>query len=75
MWQRVIDSRDQPHKRIGLNYDATDIELHGNQQGKFFNGYYNHYCYLRLSNIDGPKHSWGITSLLVKFIRRHRPET
>ena len=90
MWQRFIDSYDQPPKRIVLDFDATDIELHGNQQGKFFNGYYDHYCYLPLyvfcgrhllvsylrpSNIDGAKHSWAITSLLVKFIRRHWPET
>lgn len=90
MWQRFIDSYEQPPKRIVLDFDATDIELHGNQQGKFFNGYYDHYCYLPLyvfcgrhllvsylrpSNIDGAKHSWAITSLLVKFIRRHWPET
>ncbi len=31
-----------------LDFDATDDPLHGNQEGRFFHGYYGHYCYLPL---------------------------
>ena len=55
-------------RRIVLDVDATDDPLHGHQEGRFFHGYYRHYCYLplyifcgehllcarlRASNIDG----------------------
>jgi len=35
-------------KRIVLDLDATDDPLHGHQEGRFFHGYYNNYCYLPL---------------------------
>lgn len=39
----------QPHpKRIVLDLDATDDPVHGNQEGRFFHGYYREYCYLPL---------------------------
>ena len=31
-----------------LDLDATDDPLHGNQEGRFFHGYYGNYCYLPL---------------------------
>ena len=31
-----------------LDLDATDDPLHGDQLGKFYHGYYKHYCYLPL---------------------------
>lgn len=34
--------------RIVLDIDATDDPLHGAQEGRFFHGYYGHYCYLPL---------------------------
>lgn len=34
--------------RIILDFDATDDPLHGAQEGRFFHGYYGHYCYLPL---------------------------
>ncbi len=64
-----------------LDFDATDDRVHGQQEGRFFHGYYDHYCflplyvfcrdhllvsYLRPSKIDGAKHAWAILSLLVK---------
>jgi len=36
-----------PHQ-IVLDVDATDDPLHGNQEGRFFHGYYKAYCYLPL---------------------------
>ena len=35
-------------KQIVLDLDATDTPLHGKQEGRFFHGYYGHYCYLPL---------------------------
>lgn len=35
-------------KQITLDLDATDDPLHGKQEGRFFHGYYGHYCYLPL---------------------------
>jgi hypothetical protein len=39
--------RRQP-ERIILDLDATDDPLHGHQEGRFFHGYYDCYCYLPL---------------------------
>jgi Transposase DDE domain group 1 len=35
-------------RQIVLDLDATDDPLHGNQEGRFFHGFYGHYCYLPL---------------------------
>jgi hypothetical protein len=35
-------------ERIILDLDATDDPLHGRQEGRFFHGYYDCYCYLPL---------------------------
>ena len=35
-------------KRIILDLDTTDDEIHGGQEGRFFHGYYGSYCYLPL---------------------------
>jgi hypothetical protein len=42
-----------PPKRIILDLDATDDPLHGNQEGRFFHGYYRCHCYLPLYIFDG----------------------
>ena len=33
---------------IVLDIDHSDVPLHGQQEGRFFHGYYGHYCYLPL---------------------------
>lgn len=43
-----LDAHDKPPLQIILDVDATDDPLHGNQEGRFFHGYYGHYCYLPL---------------------------
>jgi hypothetical protein len=43
-----LDAHQKPPKQIVLDLDATDDPLHGNQEGKFFHGYYDCYCYLPL---------------------------
>ena len=90
MVDQFLDSHEQPPSEITLDFDATDDAVHGDQEGRFFHGYYRHYCflplyvfcgeqllcsYLRPSKIDGAKHSRAIVKLLVSHIRRHWPDT
>ncbi len=85
---QFMASFKEPPSELILDFDATDDPVHGEQEGRFFHGYYDKYCflplyvfcngqllasYLRPSNIDGAKHSWAILSLLVKRIRRDFP--
>jgi hypothetical protein len=42
------DAHAKPRREIVLDLDATDDPLHGHQEGRFFHGYYNCYCYLPL---------------------------
>lgn len=84
-----IASFSKPPKELILDFDATDDAVHGRQEGRFFHGYYDHYCflplyvfcgdqllvsYLRTSKIDAAKHAWAILSLLVKRFRQVWPE-
>jgi hypothetical protein len=48
-----IAAHKTPPARIILDLDATDIPLHGNQEGRFYHGYYGNYCYLPLYIFDG----------------------
>jgi Transposase DDE domain group 1 len=43
-----LEAHDQPPNEIILDFDATDDPVHGEQEGRFFNGYYDCYCYLPL---------------------------
>jgi hypothetical protein len=43
-----LEAHAQPPKGIVIDLDATDNPLHGHQQGRFFHGYYDCYCYLPL---------------------------
>jgi len=43
-----LNAHDDPPKEIILDLDATDDPLHGHQEGRFFHGYYDCYCYLPL---------------------------
>ena len=45
---RFLETSKKPPKQIILDVDATDDPLHGQQEGRFFHGYYGHYCYLPL---------------------------
>jgi Transposase DDE domain group 1 len=58
-----LDAHKKAPKQIILDLDATDDPLHGNQEGKFFHGYYDCYCYLPLYIFCG-RH------LLVARLRR-----
>lgn len=86
--ERFIASFDAAPEELILDFDATDDAVHGRQEGRFFHGYYDHYCflplyvfcgdqllvsYLRPSKIDGAKHAWAILALLVRRLRRAWP--
>jgi len=77
-------------KRIVLDLDATDDPLHGNQEGRFFHGYYMNYCYLPLyifcgefllcaklrpSNIDASAGALEEVERIVEQIRAAWPHT
>ena len=43
-----LESMPEPPAEIVLDVDTTDLPLHGKQEGRFFHGYYDAYCYLPL---------------------------
>jgi hypothetical protein len=43
-----LDAHSKPPAQIILDLDATDDPLHGHQEGRFFHGYYDCWCYLPL---------------------------
>jgi hypothetical protein len=49
-----LDAHAKPPKEIVLDLDATDDAIHGHQEGRFFHGYYDCYCYLPLYVFCGP---------------------
>lgn len=83
--EQFIASFDGTPEELTPDFDATDDRVHGEQEGRFFHGYYDHYCflplyalyteqllvsYLRSSKIDGAKHAWAVLALLVKRLRQ-----
>ena len=85
-----LEAHDSPPDQIVIDLDATDDPLHGRQEGRFFHGYYKHYCYLPLyafcgehllaaelrpSNIDGSAGTVQVMEHLVSSIRKHWPDT
>ncbi len=43
-----LDAHARPPKRLVLDLDAADDPLHGHQEGRFFHGYDDCWCYLPL---------------------------
>ncbi|WP_419652801.1 transposase, partial [Thiolapillus sp.] len=48
-----LESYRKPPRKVWLDLDATDDPLHGQQEGRFFHGYYRCYCYLPLYIFSG----------------------
>ncbi len=80
-----LEAHDRAPRQIVLDLDATDDPLHGGQEGRFFHGYYDCYCYLplyifcgehllcarvRRSNIDAAAGSLEELQRIVARIRR-----
>jgi len=43
-----LEAHTEAPEQIVLDLDTTDLTLHGHQEGRFFHGYYDSYCYLPL---------------------------
>jgi hypothetical protein len=86
--EQFIASFKTPPRELILDLDATDDMVHGRQVGRYFHGFYDHYCflplyvfcgekllaaYLRPSSCDGAKHAWAVIALLAKRLRRAWP--
>jgi len=84
-----LEAHQRPPEEIVLDLDATDDPIHGEQEGRFFHGYYGGYCYLplyvfcgrhllasklRRSNIDGSAGAREEVERIVGQIRRRWPE-
>jgi len=84
-----LESFSPPPARLELDLDATDDPVHGNQEGRFFHGYYREYCYLplyiicdefvlcarlRSSNIDAAAGALEEVQRIVAQIRNKWPE-
>ncbi len=84
-----LEAHEKPPREIVLDLDATDTPLHGEQEGRFFHGYYGQYCYLPLyifcgehllcarlrpSNIDASAGSRGEIERIVRQIREQWPK-
>jgi len=85
-----LEAHRRPPKQIILDLDATDDPVHGEQEGRFFHGYYGHYCYLPLyifcghhllvsklrpANIDASAGALEEVARLVVQIRERWPGT
>lgn len=57
--ERGVQAIPRKSKVIVLDFDATDDALHGHQEGKFFHGYYDAYCYLPLYCFCGDIPLWA----------------
>src|SRR5215471_16033798 len=85
-----LEAHPQPPKQVILDLDATDDPLHGHQEGRFFHGYYDCYCYLPLyifcgrdllaaklrpANIDGAAGAVEEIARIVAQVRTCWPHT
>ena len=83
-----LESYSEAPEEIVLDLDSTDLPIHGHQEGRFFHGFYDHYCYLplyifcdnhllgarlRQSNIDGSAGSLEEVKRIVGQIRQRWP--
>ena len=85
-----LDSYEKPPQSIILDLDVTDDEVHGNQEGAFFNKYYNSVCYaplyifcghhllvakLRASNVDPAAGALEELQRIIPLIREKWKDT
>ena len=85
-----IEAHGEAPREVVLDLDATDDPLHGHQEGRFFHGYYDGYCYLplyifcgehllvaklRRSNIDGAAGAREEVERVIGQLRERWPQT
>jgi hypothetical protein len=83
-----LEAHERAPNEIVLDLDATDDPVHGNQEGRFFNAYYDCYCYLplyifcgrhllvaklRRASVDAATGAVEEVARIVDQIRRHWP--
>jgi hypothetical protein len=88
--EMFLASYEQAPEKIIIDVDTTDDAIHGNQEGSFFHGYYDKYCYLplyifcsdhllgallRSSNIDGAAGCLAELQRIIGQIRERWPKT
>ena len=61
--EQFIGSFSRPPQEVVFDFDASDAPAPGHQPGRFFHGYYNHYCFL-------PLYVFCCQQLLVAYFRR-----
>lgn len=84
-----VETQETAPTEVVLDLDATDDPVHGRQEGRFFHGYYGHYCYLPLyifagrhalctrlrpCNIDAPAGALEEVKRIVEQLRTCWPE-
>jgi len=84
-----VEAHDAAPNEIILDLDATDDPVHGEQEGRFFHGYYDCYCYLplyvfcgrhllasrlRKSSMDAAEGATEEVARIVAQIRRSWPK-
>jgi len=84
-----MESFENTPNEIMLDFDNTNDAIHGNQEGKFFHGYYDEYCFLPLyvfcgeklvtaflqpSDEDGAKHAGAILKIITERLREKWPK-
>jgi Transposase DDE domain group 1 len=57
--ERGVAAIPRQSRLIVLDFDATDDPVHGEQEGRFYHGYYRHYCYLPLYCFCGDIPLWA----------------
>ena len=85
-----LDSYRKPPRQIVLDMDVTDDQVHGNQEGAFFNPYYKGVCYaplyifcghhllvakLRSSNVDPAEGGLEELQRVIGIIRKKWKDT
>jgi hypothetical protein len=84
-----VEAHTSAPEEIVLDVVTTDVALHGNQEGRFFHGYYDHYCYLplyifsgehllcarlRCADIDASAGSLAEIQRIIEQLRIHWPQ-
>lgn len=88
MFETFVESFKKAPKRLVLDFDATAAVVHGEQEGRFFRGFYDDYCfmplyvfcgkhllvaYLRPADRDGAYKAGAILRVLTRRLREHWP--
>ncbi len=86
--EQFLSSFAMPPEEFILDFNATDDLVHGNQEGRFFHGYYDNYCffplyvfsgsqllvaYLRPAKRDAAKYAGAVLKYLPRAIRARFP--